>query len=67
VKPKTILQIYLCHVSTLSNPGFVLHELPLLKLQALLARANGDEAGYRKYANDYGALANSIDFQAHMA
>jgi class 3 adenylate cyclase len=47
-----------------TDAGFVLHELPLLRLRALLARARHDESGYRKYANDYGALANSIGFEA---
>jgi adenylate cyclase len=50
-----------------TDPGFVLHELPLLKLRALLARAHGDHAGYRKCAKDYAVLANSTGFEAHMA
>ena len=32
-----------------TDPGFVLHELPLLRLRALLARAHGDEDGYRDF------------------
>jgi len=47
-----------------TDPGFVLHELPLLRLRALLARARNDESGYREHANGYGALANSIGFEA---
>jgi adenylate cyclase len=50
-----------------ADPGFVLHELSLLRLRALLARAQHDETGYLKYAKDYGALANSLGFEAHMA
>jgi hypothetical protein len=31
------------------------------------ARAHRDETGYLTYAKDYGALANSLGFEAHMA
>lgn len=30
-----------------TEPGFELHELPLLRMRALLARAHGDEVAYR--------------------
>ena len=30
-----------------TDPGFVMHELPLLRMRALLARAQGDQDGYR--------------------
>ena len=33
-----------------TDPGFVLHELPLLRMRALVARAEGDEAAYRHFA-----------------
>ncbi len=49
------------------DPGFVLHELPLLRLRALMARARGDNAGYRSFANRYRAMANDIHFEGHMA
>ena len=49
------------------DPGFVLHELPLLRLCALLARARGDDAGYRSFANRYRAMANDLGFEGHMA
>jgi adenylate cyclase len=49
------------------DPGFVLHELPLLRLRALLARARGDEAGYREFADRYRAMANGLGFEGHMA
>jgi adenylate cyclase len=48
-----------------TDPGFVLHELPLLRLRALLARARHDESGSWKYAKDYAALANLLGFEAH--
>ena len=50
-----------------TDPGFVLFELPLLRLHSLLARANGDEAGYRDFRDRYRAMAKSLDFQGHMA
>jgi hypothetical protein len=39
-----------------TDPGYVLHELPLLRMRALLARAQGDETGYRDYRDRYRAL-----------
>jgi hypothetical protein len=50
-----------------TDPGFVLHELPLLRLRALLARAHGDEAGYAQYRDRYSAMANDLGFEGHMA
>lgn len=50
-----------------TDDGFVLHELPLLRLRALLARAEGDEARYREYAKHYRDLADSLGFEGHMA
>ncbi len=49
------------------DPGFVLHELPLLRLRALLARARGDDAGYRQFADRYRTMANDLGFEGHMA
>ena len=49
------------------DPGFVLNELPLLRLRALLARANCDEAGYRNFADRYRAMANTLGFKGHIA
>jgi adenylate cyclase len=45
------------------DPGYVFNELSLLRLRALLARARGDEDGYRTYAKDRAELANSIGFE----
>jgi adenylate cyclase len=50
-----------------TDPGFVLHELPLLRMRALLARAHGDEAGYRDFADRYRDMANDLGFEGHMA
>ena len=49
-----------------TEPGFVLHELPLLRLGALLARAHGDDTGYRDYRDRYRAMATSLGFEGHM-
>ena len=49
------------------DDGFVLHELPLLRLRGLLARAHGDQARYRECAKHYRDLADSLGFTGHMA
>ena len=38
----------------------------LLRLCALLARAHGDETGYRDYRDRYRALATSLGFEGHI-
>jgi adenylate cyclase len=45
---------------------FVLHEIWLQRLRALLARARGDEAAYREYRDRYRAMATSLGFEGHM-
>jgi adenylate cyclase len=50
-----------------TDPGFVLHEIPLLRLRALLARARGDEAGYREFGDRYRAKATECGLEGHMA
>jgi adenylate cyclase len=49
-----------------TDPGFVLHEITLLRLRALLARARGDEAAYRDTRDSYRAMAMSLGFEGHM-
>jgi adenylate cyclase len=49
------------------EPGVVVYEVALLRLRALLARACGDEPGYRQYVDQYRAMASDIGFQGHMA
>ena len=49
-----------------TDPGFVLHEIFLLRLRALLARACGDEAGYREFRDRYRARAIQCGFEGHM-
>ncbi len=50
-----------------ADPGFVLHDITLLRLRALLARARGDEEGYRDLRDRYRATANDLGFEGHMA
>ncbi len=49
-----------------TDTGFVLYELPVLRLRALLARAHGDEQGYRDHRDRYRAMATSLGFEGHM-
>ena len=50
-----------------TEPDFVLFDVTLLRLRALLARAHGDEASYRDFAQRYGAMATSFGFEGHIA
>jgi len=50
-----------------TEPGFVLHELPVLRLRALLARAHGDEPGYRQCVERLRAVAHEADFEGYRA
>jgi len=50
-----------------TDPGFVLHEIPLLRLRALLARQAGDQTGYHDWVDRYRATATACGFQGHMA
>jgi adenylate cyclase len=50
-----------------TDPGFVLHEISLLRLRALLARARGDEGTYRDFRDRYRLMATSIGFAGHIA
>jgi class 3 adenylate cyclase len=49
------------------DPGFVLHELPLLRLRALVARARGDDTAYRDFRDRYRDMAKTLGFEGHMA
>ena len=48
-----------------ADDGLV-RDIWLLRLRALLARAHGDEAGYRDYRDRYRAMATSLGFEGHM-
>ena len=49
-----------------TDPGFVLNEIWLLRLRALLAQTHGDEAAYRDYRDRYRDMARSLGFEGHM-
>ena len=49
-----------------TDAGFMLHEIWLLRLRALLAQAHGDEDGYRKLRDSYRQTSKSLGFEAHM-
>lgn len=50
-----------------TDAGFALLEVPLLRLRALLARANGDEGGYRDLADRYLKRATEVGYEGHIA
>jgi class 3 adenylate cyclase len=50
-----------------TDPGFVLHELPLLRSRALLAHARGDENSYRNFLEQHRAKASAAGFDALIA
>jgi class 3 adenylate cyclase len=47
--------------------GFVMREITLLRLHALLARARGDDVAHRDLVGRYRAMAESLGFEGHMA
>jgi ATP/maltotriose-dependent transcriptional regulator MalT len=49
-----------------ADDGSAMREITLLRLRALLARADGDETAYRNYRDRYRALATSLGFEGHM-
>ena len=50
-----------------TEPGFVLHELPVLRLRALVARARGDEPGYRQFVERFLVRAQEAGFEGYLA
>ena len=44
----------------------VIREIWLLRLRAVLARAHGDEAGYREYRDRYRDMAKTLGFEGHI-
>jgi adenylate cyclase len=49
-----------------TDPGFVVHDISLLRLRALLARARQDEAAYHDYRDRYRAMATSLAFEGQI-
>jgi adenylate cyclase len=50
-----------------TDPGFVLHEIWLLRLRALLARARGDDPAYTDFRDRYRDMAKTLGFEGHIA
>ena len=50
-----------------TDPGFVLFEVPLLRLRALLARAHGDAEAYKQLRDRYRDMAKTLGFEGHVA
>jgi adenylate cyclase len=50
-----------------TDPGFVLFEVPLLRLRALLARAHGDPEAYKQFRDRYREVAKRLGFEGHIA
>ncbi|MEB4208069.1 ATP-binding protein [Mycobacterium sp. 94-17] len=53
--------------ATPTEPGFVYHELPLLRLNALLAGARGDNDRYRDFRDRYRVRAEYLGLEGHIA
>ncbi len=49
-----------------TDPGLVINQICLLRLRTLLARARGDEAGYRDHRDHYRAMATLLGFEGHI-
>ena len=49
-----------------TDPEFVMHEIALLRLRALLAQARGDDTAYRDYRDRYRKMANDLGFEGHI-
>lgn len=49
------------------EPGFVVNQLSLLHMRALVAHAQGDDAAYRDLIRRYRDLATRLDFEGHIA
>jgi hypothetical protein len=49
------------------EPRFVLNELSLLRMRALVARARGDDAAYAHLRDLYRDMAKTLGFEGHIA
>ena len=49
-----------------ADEGLAGRDILLLRLRALLARAHGDDAGYRGYRDRYRDMAKTLGFEGHM-
>jgi adenylate cyclase len=49
-----------------TEPGYIMHDFWLLRLKAVLARVQGDDAKYRDHRDRYHAMATSMGLPGHM-
>jgi class 3 adenylate cyclase len=49
-----------------ADEGLAVRDIWLLRMRALLARAQGDDPAYRDYRDRYRAMATSLGFEGHM-
>jgi class 3 adenylate cyclase len=54
-------------LANLLDNGSAIPKITLLRLQALLARARGDNGVYRDWVSRYRAMAKSLGFEGHIA
>ncbi|HEX7428467.1 MAG TPA: cyclase, partial [Mycobacterium sp.] len=50
-----------------ADDGSAMREITLLRLRMLLARTRGDDVAYRDLLSRYRAMAESLDFEGHIA
>jgi adenylate cyclase len=50
-----------------TEPGFVLHEIWLLRMRALLAKSESKIRAYQDYRDRYRKMATDLGFEGHMA
>jgi adenylate cyclase len=50
-----------------TEPGFVMHDIWLLRMRAWEAQARGDRPAYHDYRDRYREMANSLGFDGHIA
>ena len=50
-----------------ADDGSAMVDVTLLRLRALLARANGDDSTYCDYRDRYRAMATELGFEGHIA
>jgi hypothetical protein len=53
-------------LASAAEDDLVLRDSMLLRLRALLARAQSDKEPYRVYRDRYRAMAKSLGFEGHM-
>jgi hypothetical protein len=54
-------------LANLPDDGSAIVEITLVRMNTLLARARGDDVGYRDLASRYRAMAASLGFEGHIA